>query len=623
MDNKEAEKTPIAVSKSFMAVGPTLHYSHRNVQRCWLLAVVAFGLSCLFWSKINTGVFWTFDLQKMSMPLFWRLGQSLTTGVSIFEYPWQIFVLGLLMGILAVVPILISQLMSFRYSVIFILEVLFLANLPGFAMCLLISCIAAACRPLRFRSRFIAIALCTAPQLLYWGYFGRLRGVEPIEWGFSFAPWIVAWLDSLTIAGFVLGIGHFTRYRPGLTWIFTLLTLVIAVVVFEVAIGFDELDYQLYIAKNNPEQVSTLHDHSITEALDKTTQDPATKEYLESFFYPTEPIALRAELKREIQIQLSYDDRWPDWFIVPDELEYQKEKERLLREYDLFIQKRPNSRRMSIALYYKALLTEFSPDTNLLGQKEILHFYSDHPHERAARIWWALFQDFGNSPESIEARWRVAMQWAGRGMFEQADELLIQAQIMMAAEKAKRRKAEQILSGKLFGLFRPPPDSVMTTLKLGDLQRRIHRSRILISTENRIDDTGSIDRLARFVLLNPHAPDYAQHLNGLLEQTEDGDPLRDNILLAQAILVADELLRAQKLSEVHERYSQTDAGIQALYELGLLKISLWRQQDEANVEIKKKYLEEARATLTSFTSLYPESFHTEQVRKNLDGLPAN
>jgi hypothetical protein len=603
-----------------MAVGPTLHYSHKNVQRCWLLAVVAFGLSCLFWSKITTGVFWTFGLQKMSMPLFWRLGQSLTTGVSIFEYPWQIFVLGLLMGILAAVPILISQLMSFRYSVIFILEVLFLANLPGFALCLLISCIAAACRPLRFRSRYIAIALCTAPQLFYWGYFGRLRGVEPIEWGFSFAPWIVAWLDSLTIAGLVLGIGHFTRYRPGLTWIFTLLTLVIALVVFEVAIGFDELDYQLYIAKNNPEQVSAFHDHSITEALDTTTKDPATKDYLESFFYPTEPIALRAALKKEIQAQLSYDDYWPDWFILPDNLKYQEEKERLLKEYDIFIKKRPNSRRMAIALYYKALLTEYSPDTNVLEEKEILHFYSDYPQERAARIWWFLFQDFGNSPESIEARWRVAMQWAGRGMFEQADELLIQAQVMLTAEQAKLRKAEQTPSGKLFGLFQPPPDSTMTTLKLGNLQRRIHQSRILISTENRTDDTTSIDRLARFVLLNPYAPDYDKHLEGLLEQTQNNDPLRDNILLAQAKIELDELERVKKLSDVHAKYKQTDAGVSALYELGLLKISLWRQQDEINVEFKKRYLEDAKAILSSFLESYPGSFHAEQVRKNLEDL---
>ncbi|UCE50705.1 MAG: hypothetical protein JSW47_11175, partial [Phycisphaerales bacterium] len=346
MSDKETEKTPIAVSKSFMAVGPTLHYSHKNVQICWLLALAAFGVSCLFWSKIVTGMSWSFNAQTAMDPGSWRLDQSITTGVSIFEYPWQILVLGLLMAILAIVPVLISQLMSFRYSVPLILMVFFIANLPGFAICLLISCVAVACRPLRFRSRFIAIALCAAPQLLYWAYFGGAQGVEAIKWGVSFTPWICAWLDALIIAGFVLGIGHFTRYRPGLTWIFTTLTLLIAVVVFEKAIGFDELDYNLYVATKNPEHVNMFHDRSISGALDATIQDSATQEYLEVSSYSPDPIARRAELKREMQEKLQSHDRWPNWFIVPDNLKYQQEKIKLINQYDMFISIRPESRRI-------------------------------------------------------------------------------------------------------------------------------------------------------------------------------------------------------------------------------------------------------------------------------------
>jgi len=270
MDNGQSENGPKKVSKAFITVGPTLHYSHSNVQRCWLLAVVAFAVSCLFWSKIVSGAFWSFSLVSITSPQLWRLGRFITTGVSIFEYPWQILVLGLLMGILGIVPVLVSQLMSLRRSLPFILAVFFLANLPAFAICILVSCTAAACRPLRFRSRFIAVALCTAPQLFYWGYFGGARGVEPIKWGFSFAPWICAWLVGLAIAGVVLGIGHFTRYRPGLVWMFTSLVLLIALAVFEVKIGFGELDYQLYVAKNNPERTSEFHDRSVTKALDET-----------------------------------------------------------------------------------------------------------------------------------------------------------------------------------------------------------------------------------------------------------------------------------------------------------------------------------------------------------------
>ena len=619
MENKQKEKTPKVASKSFMTVGPTLHYSHSNVLRCWLLAVAVVGVSCLFWSKIVTGLFWSFNLRTITSLEFWHLGRWVVTGVSIFEYPWQILVLGLLMGILAIVPVLTSQLNSFSYSWPFILAVVFLANLPGFAVFLLVSCVAAACRPLRFRSRFIAIALCTAPQLLYWGYFGGAVGVEPIKLGFSFTPWICAWLVGLAIAGLVLGVGHFTRYRPGLVWIFTSVVLLTAFSLFEVKIGFAELDYQLYVAENNPERTSEFHDHSITEALDETITNPAVRKYLARFFYPTEPIPLRSELKKEIQIKLS-PGRWPSWFIVPAELNYQAKKQWLFEQYDLFISRRSRSSRTPIALYYKALLSEYNPDYNILGQKEVLHFYSDYPHRETLPIWYKLYDEFGQSGEALEARWRIAMHLAGQGRFEQADELIAEAQDMVA-ERLKLLKKEQMQSETFFGPFRPPADSAMTVFKLTELQRKLNQLHNLISLENRTDKAASVGRLAKFVMLNPHSPRFGRELDELLEQTGDNDPLRDNILLAQIKLVADEQLRAEKLSELHAKFWETDGGMLALYELGRLKMGSY--QGELNLEQKKKYLADARATLTSFINLYPNSFCAEQAKKNLDDLPTN
>ncbi len=619
MDSKQAEKTSKAALKSFLAVGPTLHYSHENVQRCWLAAIGAFSVTCLFWSKVLTGLFWSFDFRVVTSPKLWQLGQFVITGVSIFEYPWQIFVLGVLMGILATVPVLISQLMSFGYSVPFILAVVFFANLPGLGIFLLVSCIAAACRPLRFRSRFIAIALCIAPQLLYWGCFGGAKGLEPLEFGFSYTPWICAWLSGLAIAGLVLGVGHFTRYRPGLVWTVTSFFLLAALIVFQARIGFDELDYQLYVAKNNPENISEFHDHSITESLDNTMANPAVRKYLAGFFYPTEPIPLRAELKREIQVQLNHD-RWPYWFLVPKEMDYQTKRQQLFEQYNLFISQRFKSRRMPITLYYKAVLSEYSPDVVLLGEKEILHFYSDYPFERSREIWYWLYSEFRQSPESLEARWRIAKHWAGQGRFEQADKLLAESQTMVA-ERLKLLGKEQLRSDTFFSPFRPPADSVMTTLKLTGLQRELNQLQSLISPENRTNKPESAGRLAKFVMLNPYSQDYAWHLNELLRQTSENDPLRDNLLLAQAKLIADEQLRAEKLSQLNKEFQNTDGGMQALYELGILKISLWRQQGDSNPEQKKKYLTDARATLNRFISLYPGSFCAEQAKKNLDDLP--
>jgi hypothetical protein len=626
MDSKQTDKAPIVASKSFMAVGPSLHYSHENVRRCWLLAFAAFCLSCFFWSKIVSGRFWSFDPEALTSPDFWLLGQSLVTGVSIFEYPWQILVLGLLMGIIAIVPVLISQLMSFGHSLIFILAVFFFANLPGFSACLLVSCLAVACRPLRFRSRFIAIALCMAPQLVYWGFLGGARGDDPIGWGFSFAPWICAWLDGLAIAGIVLAIGHFTRYKPGLVWIFTSIAVLTAVILFEVRIGFDELDYQLYVAKNNPEEMSEFHEHPIGEALDNTLADDEIMKYLNGFFYPKEPILLRAELLKEIQIMLGYD-RWPSWLIVPPELDYQTKRESLLRQYNLFISRRPNSRRMPIALYYKALLSEYSPDLRPLGEKlpekQVLRFYSDYPHRGSLVTWHRIYERFPEKPESLEARWRIAMDWAGQRKFEQADKLLAQAEDMLAKQlKAVEAKQAQHQSDSLWAMFRPPADSVITKFKLINLQRRSNLLRTLIGAENRTQDPNSSERLARFVMLNPYSLDYEQHLDALFAQIKEDDPLRDNIRLAKAKLVADENRRAEELGQLHKEFQEADGGMLALYELGLLKKRRLSQTEDASPEQKKRLLTETRATLGDFLRLYPNSFCTEQVRQTLDGLPA-
>jgi hypothetical protein len=139
----------------------------------------------------------------------------------------------------------------------------------------------------------------------------------------------------------------------------------------------------------------------------------------------------------------------------------------------------------------------------------------------------------------------------------------------------------------------------MTSSKLEDLHRRLDQLQLLISSENRTNDPGSIERLAMFVMLNP-----------------------DNILLAQIKLIADEHGRAEKLGELHSEHPNTDGGMLALYELGILEIGMGHRQDPANPQFRQKFLERARATLEKFIELYPGSFHIDQVKKNLDGLPA-
>ena len=120
-------------------------------------------------------------------------------------------------------------------------------------------------------------------------------------------------------------------------------------------------------------------------------------------------------------------------------------------------------------------------------------------------------------------------------------------------------------------------------------------------------------------MLNPHALDYAEQLEALLAQLAENDRLRDNVLLAREKLVADQQQRANRLLALHQEFMGSDGGMEALFELGLLKIR--RYQDESDPGQKNTLLTEARLTLDSFLSLYPDSLFTERVQQNLAGLP--
>ena len=622
-DKQQSEKTPKPAPKSFMTAGPTLHYSHSNVLRCCLLALAAYCLTCLLWSKVLTGSIFFWNADFLTSAKLWDLGRTITAPISIFQYPWQIIVLGTLMAVLAIVPILMSQLMSFSYSVPLILAAAFLAGLPGIAVAILVSCLAVACRPLRFRSRFVSVALCTAPLLLYWGYFGRVSDAEPLQFGFSFAPWVCAWLVALAVAGVVLAIGHFTRYKPGLVWLVTLIVLIAAIVEFKTKIGFDELDYQLYVATNDPENINEFHDHSLIDALDRTAANYRQIKSVDLNLDPNEPIALRAGLKLKIQEKLVESqetyiwEQWPAWFNVTDELDFAPKRDSLFRQYDKFIYLRPRSPRTAIALYHRAMLSEYRPDTEIIARAETLHFYCDYPNDRARAIWHELYSRFGDSPESIEARWRIAKSWAGQGKFDDAAKLRAEAHAMADERLTKLR--EQGRPKGFLGLFSAPPDSVMTELRLTDLIVRIEQLRILISPENQQNGPGAGDRLAAFVMLNPHSADYPADLDELLKETDDADPLRDNIILAQIKMIPDEETRADRLAQLHKDFPDTDAGTEALYELARLKLHLY--QAESDETLKKARLTETKELLANFVTRYPESIFTAQAKKNLAALP--
>jgi hypothetical protein len=240
--------------------------------------------------------------------------------LSIYQYPWQILILGLLMGMIALTPLLIAQLLSFLYSVPCLLMVAILARMPLLAGFLLVSCVAVACRPLRFRSRFISIALCMAPQLGYWIWFAGGEQ-DPIRWGVSFAPWFCAWLTVLIVTA--------GRCRRSLQPVLRAWTRRPS---SGVTFGVVNVGYRVGLSTlYRRQQPEDPHSRTMTSRRSLIGSSPIRRRAVFSGVHPTDPLFAQDPV-REIQIQLGYD-RWPNWFDAPG-TQYQEKRQQLLRHYD-------------------------------------------------------------------------------------------------------------------------------------------------------------------------------------------------------------------------------------------------------------------------------------------------
>ena len=613
---EKAEEKQIVPNKSFMAFGPTLHYSHTNVRTFWILSTITYIATCMFWSKIVSGNMAWMGIPGLFNRSLWDLGNVVQYPLSIFEYPWQIYVLGLVMGIIATSPVIVSQLLSFRFCIPMILASMFIAKLPLFGLFLLISCVAVACRPLRFRSRFISIALCMAPQLIYWAMYGGVESVDPIKWGFSFSPWVCAWLTGLLIAGIVLAIGHYTRYKPGPIWVTTTIVMIWAIFIFQLYVSLDELDYQLYIANDDPEKIEQFQTRSLTEYIDSAMRDNEIRAYLDGQFYPDEPILLREELKREIRWGLDRGS-WPIWFPVPEELDYQQKRNDLIEQYNKFIKKRPKNDRIPIALYYKGMVMEYKPDVREFGRSEKLQFHNDVPNADTLAVWWELFHKYSLSPESLEARWRIAMNWAGIGQIRDAEELCKQANVYLA-NRLNIEKAEP-KTDTIWTAFSEPATTALSQVKLQELGLRLKKLEQLLNASNIGPDEESVLRLSRFVRLNKYKMDYPNDLKKLLSEMKEDDPLKDNVLLALAMIEEDLNERGEKLMAITEKYGRTDAGIQAKFELGLLNVKMAKETEDG--QTKDLYLDVAKKIFENFVVDHRDSIFCEEAQTILNGMP--
>jgi hypothetical protein len=271
------------------------------------------------------------------------------------------------------------------------------------------------------------------------------------------------------------------------------------------------------------------------------------------------------------------------------------------------------------------VLSEYTPDIKSFKNNEVLSFYKDYPHPENWTIWYAIYNDFPSSPESIEARWRMAVHWSGRTRFEDSSDICKKAMRMIDEhekwlESQERARLED--EGTFLTAFTMPAKTVITQFKLSELKIKISRLLSLINEQNYTIEPESKQRLADFVTLNSHSLQYADKVKDMLEDTEPSDPLRDNLLLANILLMDNLKDKVDGLTELRKKFPHRDASVTALYELAMLKVKQWKEIPQEQAKLRKDYLNSTRETLNEFMELYPDSILSGQAKTTLERLPA-
>ena len=634
--------------------GATMAYPKRLRLIFWFVNLALYVLLLSFDLRMRTGN-WFPDGQAPAAPE--TLIQTFLSPLNIFQFPAHIFVIAAVTALLCAVPILTSLLYNVWHALPFLLTALFMGQHGSLVLCLLISCAAVSFRPLRFKSKFVALVLWLTPEVLYWVlYSGKNPEQDVLRWAVLYAPWAFALLDYLLICGVVILVGHFVRYRPGVLMPIFGLVLGLTVLLFHLQIGMNERDFQALAAQNAPERIAEFQSRSITPLIEQEAAERVKE-------HPGRDVR-----KTEGEIRILW--RWA-FSLGPDSsnplvVAYQMRRYQAIWQIKQLLKSLPTAdSRRADALYYIAVLYDLRVDLMSLRNDDMLRFYFDQPQylseidaswqklfhgfrwrqqgmsenaasgliyqppESSRPYWQRILERFEQTEVAIEARWRLAWFEAthlptepGQTYgFAQAAQLAAEGRRRCDEAIERRRKATEQIGwlethlGRVFSEPRP----TLSNAELAALQTRIGRLEMLLGDENRSGHLQHDRRLAEFIALDRRRLEYEDQLKRLQQEAVAPDPLLDNIELAQALLVSDsDELRIRLLGLV-ERYPQTDGGLEGM--MILAQMFLEDRQRSDHLADRQELLAEAQRYLRHIISSRPDCYLAPRARDLLEQNP--
>lgn len=561
----------------------THKYRVRTVVFLLVDALLFAGLGFfIFW--LRTGAFGPFS-EKSYWDAWWQVfSPHVETQITLVDYlvrpipvdqvPIMMIVLGLVLASMTAIPILVSMLYRFPFSLIFTAIIGFVAMFPWLAITVTFCCFLARWRPFRFQFRFATALLSLIPVVAYYALATRnaviAEHLPPMELAKLYMPWVFAIIAACTVMGVVLAIARLVNDRPGAIAPLMAVTFAVPIVIFEAKVGRDELYYRLLEHRFGPG--STLYFAERVDASD--TIERIARKRLETAQSTNATLAAMQDVVRQ-QLQLQFSAIRDDWKHEAHNnmAVHAQQQHEAVEACQRFLRRYPRSRYASNVLYIEGRARDLRVDIGLFWRKGVVRYYEDFPSMSSRPIWERLADEYPDSPLADIAMYRSALLQARAGEMDTAADTLKRLIARLSVPATQSTQPESIESSIWHSLAKKPASETLSFFRPTDVLMQARKLLALIE-HNR--DPQQKD-LALQLLLNCDPVDrmYVANLRRLLGDMGSKYPLsdlRDNIEVQLAAAESSQSLKIKALESVVQKLSEqkdSDALAQAKYELGM------------------------------------------------------
>jgi len=515
-------------------------------------AYIFLSVNICVYAALNMFVFWIqngrvidFSWESYGATYHKTLIDMVVTPLSVQDTPVLIPIVGMLMAVVIIVPILISQLYGFRFSIIFAAEALVFGHLPVLSLFLIACSFIAGASKHMLPFKFGVAVLSLLPIAIY--FYVATRGAPALQMKLVdptllYAPWVVAFVAAAAIAAAVLAFAKLVKYRPGGILISMIPFFAIPGLLFHHYIGADQLEFRL------------LARHYGTDGENLSID--VTQKFLQETVRSWQRFKLR-------DFQAILDMAQQIFPSVAQEITH-NHRMAIIEACQRFQRQFGASHFLPNCLFVRALAEDMRFDYTILMQDWQVSFHTDLVSPTSRLLWRQLIDEYPDSLYAQPARYRLAVIATRRGQIDQAVRLLSEL-VDHDAALVGQPQTMPAESGTLRNIFVRRRESAIPPVDLAAVKRNAEKLLELI--QNNADDPKfGYKPLADLLNLDPHHPKWRTHLLDLAVRYS-GSKLHDDLLVLYAVSEPDPRSRQRTLQRYADQFKDQDAGALALFEL--------------------------------------------------------